>query len=121
MTCTLNTAKPLQCCGDTILLGSLDEAATGLYAIFLNVTTGHKTEIGFDTDGDGNIIINVSETEFPTNQPYEIWIQESLGDPTRLPFTVNETEYTSVLTRFEQTTNTDGDEVAVIQSVVVVE
>lgn len=108
MTCEINQALPLPCCLKSITIGKLVAGAkTGIYVMFENLATGHVTALQTNTDGTGNVTIDLAtgEVEFPVGQPYEIWIQESLAViGSRMNYYVNgdeATSYASVRTRFE--------------------
>lgn len=108
MTCQLNQALPLPCCLKSISIGKLVAGPkTGIWVMLENLSTGHVTALQTNTDGAGQVDLDLAtpDIEFPVDQPYEIWVQESLSAiRSRMNFYVNgdtSTPYAFVRTRFE--------------------
>lgn len=117
MTCEINQANPLPCCAKSIKIGTLAAAKTGIYIFFLNLATNRKIYRQLNTEADGTIIVDTSDINFPTDQPYEIYLRESITHADRLPFTVDGTEYQFVRTRFDAINTFAGAEAEILQSV----
>lgn len=108
MTCKTNQALPIPCCVKAISIGKLVAGPkTGIWVMLQNLTTGHVTTLQMNTDGSGLVEVDLATPgiEFPVDQPYEIWIQDSLASIGKcLTFYVDgdtSTPYEFVRTRFE--------------------
>ncbi len=117
MTCQTNQAAPLPCCAKSIKLGKIAEAKTGIYVFLQNLTTEKKIYRQLNTESDGTVIIDTSDINFPTDQPFEIYLREGITYATRLKFTVGSSdELEFIRTRFEPITNFDNESAEILQA-----
>ena len=122
MTCEINQAAPLPCCASSLKIGKFATAKSGAYAIFKNLATDNQIVKQFNSEGDGSIVIDVSDISFPTDQPYQIYFQNKSGYQDMIPFTVGgSSEMLFIRTLFFMTQKADGSEFEIIQGEAVLE
>jgi hypothetical protein len=119
MTCEIFKIYPLPCCSKTLKIGKFSAARSNVYAIFTNLTTNNQIVKQFNTDGSGNIVIDVTDINFPTDQPYQIYFEGIAGYySTDDKFSIDGSDpMPYVLTRFEKKVNADGSEFEIIQGI----
>lgn len=119
MTCELWHIAPLPCCATSLKIGKFASAKSNVYATFINLITNNQVTKQFSTDGSGNIIIDVTDISFPTDQPYQIQFSTAaFGYYGEEEFTVGSSDpMTYVRTKFEAMKNPDGSEFEVLQGV----